>query len=170
MKTQLNKYPNTLFNLAKKIGMLKKITVELEKIKYLYRNEPIFKLLFETKRINQEEKKKIIKNTLMGFEPVVSEFLSILIDKKISKDLINIIDKFLNLSKKESYAHEIEITTSEQLDDTTQQLLSQTLNCNLKMTVDSSIIGGMRLRQGNKIFDNSISYQLNQLKKTLYNL
>ena len=52
----------------------------------------------------------------------------------------------------------------------TQQLLSQALNCNLKMTVDSSIIGGMRLRQGNKIFDNSISYQLNQLKKTLYNL
>ena len=102
MKTQMNKYPNTLFNLTKKIGMLEKITVELEKIKYLYRNEPIFKLLFETKRINQEEKKKIIKNTLIGFEPVVSEFLSILIDKKISKDLINIIDKFLIYQRKKA--------------------------------------------------------------------
>ena len=77
---------------------------------------------------------------------------------------------FLNLSKKERYTNEIAITTAEPLDDTTQHFLSQTLNCNLKITVDSSIIGGMRLRQGNKIFDNSISYQLNHLKKTLYNL
>ena len=169
MKSQINKYSNTLFNLTKQSGMLDKTTVELERVKYLYRNEPTFKLLFETKRINQEEKKEIIKNVLIGFEPLVGEFLSILIDKKISKNLINIIDKFLNLSKKERYTNEIAITTAEPLDDTTQHFLSQTLNCNLKITVDSSIIGGMRLRQGNKIFDNSISYQLNNLKKNLYN-
>ena len=32
------------------------------------------------------------------------------------------------------------------------------------------IIGGMKLRVGNNIFDNSINYQINQLKKTLHNV
>ena len=36
--------------------------------------------------------------------------------------------------------------------------------------LDSKLIGGMKLRIGNKIFDNSISYQINQLKKTLHNM
>ena len=35
---------------------------------------------------------------------------------------------------------------------------------------DLEIIGGIKLRIGNKIFDNSISYQINQLKKTLHNM
>jgi len=170
MKNQINKYSNALFNVAKKGGQLDKISAELENIKYLYRKEPTFKLLFETKRINQKIKKNIIKNILVNFDSFISELLYILIDNKDSKILINIIDKFQNLSKKEHSTSEIEIITSAKLDDTTQQFLSQKLNCNLKATVDASMIGGLRLRQGNKIFDNSISYQLKQLKKTLYNL
>jgi len=170
MNNQINKYSNALFNIAKKGGHLDKISAELENIKHLYRTEPTFKLLFETKRINQKTKKNIIKNILVNFDSLISEFLYILIDNKDSKILINIIDKFRNLSKKERSASEIEIITSVQLDDNTKQFLSQKLNCNLKMTIDSSMIGGIRLRQGNKIFDNSISYQIEQLKKTLYNL
>ena len=53
------------------------------------------------KEFNQEQKKKIVKNILIGFNPLVGEFLSILIENKISKNLIDIIDKFLSLSKKE---------------------------------------------------------------------
>ena len=79
MKGQINKYPNTLFNLTKQNGMLDQITKELKEIKYLYKNEPTFKLLFETKRINQEQKKGVIKNVLVGFNPILGEFLSQLI-------------------------------------------------------------------------------------------
>ena len=35
---------------------------------------------------------------------------------------------------------------------------------------DPSIIGGLKLRVGNNVFDNSVSYQINQLKKTLHNM
>ena len=35
---------------------------------------------------------------------------------------------------------------------------------------DPKIIGGIKLRVGNNIFDNSVSYQINQLKKTLHNM
>jgi len=170
MKSQIKKYPNTLFDLGKQNGMLDEITRELGQIKYLYKNELTFKLLFETKKINQEQKKKILKNVLLGFTPLVSEFLSILIDNKMSKNLIGIIDKFLSLSKKERYANEIEVITVNQLDENLINELSNKLNCTIKTKIDKSMIGGIKLRKGNKIFDNSISFQLNNLKKTLYNV
>ena len=55
MNNQINKYSNALFNIAKKGGHLDKISAELDNIKHLYRTEPTFKLLFETKRINHYE-------------------------------------------------------------------------------------------------------------------
>ena len=87
-----------------------------------------------------------------------------------SKYLISIIDKFLTLSYIELHANEIEITSAQQLDEELKQFLVRKLNCAPKTTIDSSMIGGLKLRKGNKIFDNSISFQLNQLKKTLYNM
>ena len=76
----------------------------------------------------------------------------------------------LILANKELYANEIEITSAESLDEELKQNLAKKLDCSLKINIDSSMIGGIKLRKGNTIFDNSISSQLNQLKKTLYNM
>ena len=70
----------------------------------------------------------------------------------------------------------VEITTSEKLNDIDLQYISQSIHSTLNTSstinvkMDSSILGGIKLRVGNKIFDNSVSYQINQLKKTLHNL
>ena len=163
-------YSNTLFNIASKNDLLDQITLELEKIKYLYKTEPNFRLLFESKRINNESKQAIIKNILTTFEIVVVEFLCIMINQKCSKYLIQIIDRFMKLSKKIQHANEIEIITANQLDENLIGDLSNKLNCTIKTKIDKSMIGGIKLRKGNKIFDNSISFQLSNLKKTLHNV
>ena len=69
----------------------------------------------------------------------------------------------------------IDIITAQQMDESYLQSVVQKISNNINTNpdinniVDESIIGGMKLRIGNKIFDNSINYQLNQLKKTLHN-
>ena len=163
-------YSNTLFNIANKYDLLNQITSDLGKIKYLYKTESNFRLLFESKRINSETKQTILKNVLSSFENIIVEFLCIIIDQKSSKRLIQIIDKFIKLSRKAQHAHEVEIITADQLDENLINELSNKLNCTIKTTIDKSMIGGIKLRKGNKIFDNSISFQLNNLKKTLYNV
>jgi len=163
-------YSNTLFNIASKNDLLDQITLELGQIKSLYKTEPNFRLLFESKRINNESKQAIIRNVLTTFEIVVVEFLCIMINQKCSKYLIQIIDRFMKLSKKIQHANEIEIITANQLDENLIGELSSKLNCTIKTTIDESMIGGIKLRKGNKIFDNSISFQLSNLKKTLHNV
>ena len=163
-------YSNTLFNIANKYDLLNQITSDLGKIKYLYKTESNFRLLFESKRINNETKQNILKSVFATFDDVVVEFLCILIKQKYSKYLIQIIDKFTKLANKARDANEVEVITANKLEDNVITDLSNKLNCSVKTTIDQSIIGGIKLRKGNKIFDNSISFQLNNLKKTLYNV
>ena len=54
-------YATTLFNLGKKLDCISLIQNQLKSISYLYNKVPAFKLVFITKRINSENKVKIIK-------------------------------------------------------------------------------------------------------------
>ncbi len=167
---KISTYSNTLFNISNKYDLLTQTTSDLGKIKHLYKTEPNFRLLFESKRINNKTKQNILKSVFTAFDDVVVEFLCIIIEQKYSKYLIQIIDKFTKLANKVRNANEVEIITANQLDDNVITDLSNKLNCTVKTKIDQSIIGGIKLRKGNKIFDNSISFQLNSLKKTLYNV
>ena len=75
-----------------------------------------------------------------------------------------------------SSVSKVEITTAEKLNDSDLEYVSQAsynkLNTNQKINIktDANMIGGIKLRVGNKIFDNSVSYQIKQLKKTLHNM
>ena len=167
---KITKYSNTLFNIVNQNNLLVQTRLQLKKIKSLYKTEPNFRLLFESKRIAIDTKKTILKNVLHSFEDIVVEFLCILIEQKSSKHIIQIIDKFVRLANTEQNKNELEIITATQLTDDVIEQLSKQLNCLIKTSIDKSMIGGIKLRRGNKIFDNSISFQLNNLRKTLYNV
>jgi len=170
------KYAKTLFNLSKKSNCVSLIQNQLNSVSYLYNKVPAFKLVFITKRINPRDKVEIIKNVLKKFEPLIVEFILILIQNNQTFNLLDVIARFNNLVRADSNISKVEITTSEQLNDADLEHISQTI-CNklnsapkISIMTDSNLIGGMKLRVGNKIFDNSVSYQIKQLKKTLHNM
>ena len=94
MNSKVAKYSNILYTLSNKNNLLDKVSSQMALIKHLYKKEPNFRLLFETKRINNETKQNIIRQIFKGFEIVVIEFSCIIIQQKDSLHLINIINKF----------------------------------------------------------------------------
>ena len=170
MQNQINKYYNTLFNLCVKHDNLELISNELNFVKHLIRKESTFRLLYDSKKLTDENKCLIIKNTLNEFHDIVREFLCIIIINKKTKSLLEIINKFLNLADKELGKSKIEIYTADEVPTKDLEKLFQSLNLEIKTKIDKSLIGGIKIKHENKIFDNSIQYQLNQLKKTLHNL
>jgi len=169
-------YAKTLFEVSNKADCLKLIQNQLNSISYLFNKVPAFRLVLITKRIDNQNKVNIINNTLTMFEPLIREFLSIIINNNQTNNLLNIISRFNRLVNLRTDIQEIDIITANKLDEVEIQHLSQsicsTLNSNPKINIikDSNIIGGMKLRIGNKIFDNSVKYQINQLKKSLHNM
>tara|TARA_Y100001960_G_scaffold296091_1_gene341257 strand:+ start:498 stop:1025 length:528 start_codon:yes stop_codon:yes gene_type:complete len=170
------KYAKTLLDLSKKSDSVLLIQNQLKSISYLYSKIPAFKLVFITKRIEAVDKIEIIKNVLRDFEPLIVEFIAILINQNQTNNLLNIITRFNNMVSTDSNISEVEITTSGELTEKDLEYVSQAICNKLNSTpkintkIDSNIIGGIKLRVGNKIFDNSVNYQIKQLKKTLHNM
>tara|TARA_B100000029_G_scaffold502598_1_gene578122 strand:- start:1265 stop:1792 length:528 start_codon:yes stop_codon:yes gene_type:complete len=170
------KYAKTIFDLSKQSNSIPMIQNQMKIISYLYNKIAAFRLVFITKRINSEDKIKIIKNTLNDFEPLIVELIAILIQNNQTNNLLDVFSKFDSMANTDSKLNKIEITTSEKMTDEELEHISKTIseklnaNPNIRVNVDSNIIGGMKLRVGNKIFDNSVNYQIKQLKKTLHNV
>jgi F-type H+-transporting ATPase subunit delta len=169
-------YAKTLFDLCSKNNHVVLMKDQLKSIVYLYNKVPAFRLVLITKRINNKDKVNIISKALNKFDLLLVEFLSIIIENNQIGNLVDIIKRFDTLANKSGIINTVEITSAHQLDDQEFQSISNALNEKLDFTpeinqvVDSSILGGLKLRIGNNIFDNSVYYQINQLKKTLHNM
>tara|TARA_Y100001970_G_scaffold94838_1_gene119519 strand:- start:92 stop:622 length:531 start_codon:yes stop_codon:yes gene_type:complete len=171
------KYAQALYESSKDSKeLLENIQHEIEHVAYLYKKESAFRLVFNSMRITNDKKRNIIKGTLKQFSPIITEFLSIVIEHNQSNQLLNIISRFNHLVATHSNIQKIDIITAQELDQSYLNDIVQTLSATMNVKpsinhiVEPEIIGGMKLRIGNKIFDNSMRYQLNQLKKTLHNL
>jgi len=133
-------------------------------------------LVLITKRLDAKSKAEIINNTLTMFDALILEFLSILIYNNQIKNLLNIISRFNHMVSANSTINKIDLIVANKLEENEMQIIVESLckklssNPKINIIEDSNIIGGMKLRIGNKIFDNSISYQINELKKTLHNM
>ena len=169
-------YAKTLLDLSNKSDAISLIQNQLKSVSYLYNKVPAFRLVFVTKRIDTKKKIEIIKNTLKNFNPLIIEFISILIKNNQTNNLLDITTRFDNMASADSKISNVEITTSEKLNNEEVEHISKAISDKIKIKpkldvkTDPSIIGGIKLRVGNKIFDNSVSYQIKQLKKTLHNM
>ena len=74
------KYAETLFDICKKSNSDALIQEQLNAVKKLYSKVPIFRLILLTKRIQNNDKVDIIKNSLQSFNPIIIEFISIIIN------------------------------------------------------------------------------------------
>jgi F-type H+-transporting ATPase subunit delta len=170
------KYAKTLFDLSKQTNSVNKIKNELKAVAYLYNKVSAFRLVLITKRINAENKSNIICNALNKFEPLIVEFVLILIKNNQTNNLLDIIMRFNNMCSADFNMNKISVTTANKLSDSQLDNIANIIYSKIGFKpeidqfTDSELIGGIKLRIGNKIFDNSVSYQINQLKKTLHNM
>jgi F-type H+-transporting ATPase subunit delta len=171
-----HKYAKTLLNVSVKANIVLTVKKELQMVAYLFKKTSTFRLIFITKKIDLNKKSEIIHNALNMLSPLTLEFLTIIINNNHSNDLLNIISKFNHLSEHHLGVNNVDIITATKLSDEELNSLSQKIDGILNNSpsvnniTDPNIIGGMKLRVGNNIFDNSVSYQINQLKKTLHNM
>jgi F-type H+-transporting ATPase subunit delta len=170
------KYSKTLFEICTDANCINKINQELKIIANLYNKSSAFRMLLITKRLNNKDKVDIVSKTLNNFDQVIIEFLSIIISNNQSNKILDIIVKFNYLVKTHVDLKDVEITTANSLNEDSMNSLIENLKLHLKtkqkikIKIDPKIIGGIKLRIGNRILDNSVSYQIKQLKKTLHNM
>ena len=109
----------------------------------------------------------------MECHPIVSEFIGLVTDQNlvqlfslIEKSYIKIFEQKLNyLNVTAHVSSELSENESKELKESLESALGKSMDLSVK--VDPNLIGGIKLRVGNKFMDASIQNQLESMRQSL---
>lgn len=171
-------YGDALFELAiseNKIDDLLSEAVGL--ITVFEENEELLKLLNHPK-ITKDEKIKVMEDV---FKNNVSDdmvgFLTLIVKKDRHKDILDILNYFVNEVKEYKKIGIAYVTTAVDMTDSQKKAVEDKLinttsyeTFEMNYSVDNSLIGGMIIRIGDRVVDSTIKSKINELSKSLYNI
>ncbi|QUH24957.1 F0F1 ATP synthase subunit delta [Serpentinicella alkaliphila] len=168
------RYAQALFEVAYEENKHKEIEEELLALINIFETNPSFFELLKTPLITVEEKKQVLTEVIGGrVSTELFNFLNILLDKGREGFIFHISRHFKLLSDKvENITEAIAITAIPMnQDDLTrlEQKLSVVSKKKVKLVneVDSSVIGGILIKIGDKVIDGSIRNRLWNIKQQL---
>ena len=164
-------YARALFEAACDAGKLDLVRDQLGAFADALSANAEMQLFFFSPYFSSEEKRDGLARSLTGADPLISNFLTLLIERHRMPVL-----QLARLTFDELWEHEnklipVEVTSAIELSKSTvsdigKRIGEQTgLKVQLTSTVDPEIIGGIVLRVGNSILDASIRGRLEQLRK-----
>jgi F-type H+-transporting ATPase subunit delta len=171
------RYAQALLMIATERDALEQYREELEQFRQVLLANPEVKELLENPRVLLEEKKKTLDLLLEDFaSPIVYNFLHLILDKRREGFYLEVIKAY---NKYVDEAHNIvdaqvwsvaELTTKDY--QKLQQKLAQATGKNVRLQniIDTSLLGGIKVKVGDTIIDGSITKKLlllkNQLQRT----
>lgn len=177
--TQIAKnYANALIELTSNDGTAsqEKLLEEIKSVNELLSLEKNAKKIFENPGIPKEEKKILVKKL---FDSKVSQItlnlLFLLIDKQRFNLLSSIQDELTKLVNSIKGIVVAEVYSAKELDnprlDELKQVIKNTITTNKEVKIEAKIepelIGGVKIKVNNQLYDGSIKGRLDGLKRRL---
>lgn len=166
-------YAQALLELASEQNKLTKITSEIEAVLKLLKNND-FKLFMESPSIQINEKKKVLKNSLIDFNDVTLNFLYVLLDNRRFYCLENIYKNYKELMLKGKKTTNVTLHSQVKLTKAQIEKLKAPIEARLNSKnivieniVDPTLIGGIVIYADNTRIDLSTKGILNDLKESL---
>ena len=140
-------------------------------------NEELLKLLNHPK-ITKDEKVQVMEDI---FKNNVSDdmvgFLTLIVKKDRNNDMLDILNYFVSKVKEYKKIGIAHITTAVDMSDSQKKAVEDKListtnyqSFEMNYSVDSSLIGGMIIRVGDRVIDSTIKSKINELSKSLNNI
>ncbi|MEH7082306.1 F0F1 ATP synthase subunit delta [Neobacillus drentensis] len=168
------RYALALLNIAKETNSLGVIEEELRVVKEVVQYNPELKAILNSSKLSLEKKKEIIKTAFASVNVNVLNTLLILIDRHREDQIIDLANEFLELANEEMGVAEAEVYSTRALTDAEREAISSVFaakigkkSLKIENIVDSNLLGGIRLRIGNRIYDGSLRGKLDRLERKL---
>ena len=173
-ETVARNYAETLFELARRNESIQEYGDALGMVAGLLEDDSRFRTFVETPRIDDENKKDVIRKVFRDKAPKqVINFVLITIDKRRQTLLREISEEYSLLLDNHLGREHVEVTVARPLDDTTANVVSEQLSKMLgkqaipHIRVKPEILGGLIVRTGDMIYDGSVRRRLEGLRRRL---
>lgn len=169
------RYAQSLFELTIENGSLQKVEADLKSLKAMIADSADLRRLIDSPAFSAEDKGKGLAAVAKkaGFQALTTKFLGVVAANGRSGDLLGAIAAFTELSAKHRGVVTAEVTsavalTAAQLKGV-QTALAQAVGKTpeLSTRIDPSILGGVKVRVGSRLFDASLRSKLDSLKFAL---
>lgn len=172
--TAAQRYALALFQLAQQHNQLASVEEDLREVKVVFKENSDLQALLASPKLSLERKKELIRELFGKANPLVVNILQLLVDRKRINETVEIATEFEALSNDAQGIADAKVYSTRPLTDNERAAISsafahkvgkQTLR--IENEIDPSLLGGIRLQIGNRIFDSSVSAKLDRLKKQL---
>jgi len=169
------KYAKGLFTAAKELNKTKEFGEELNQIKDLLISMPEVLSALQNPIYPPDLKMEIIEEILkvMKVDPEIERFLKLLVERRRIQYIREIVTMYQELLDEELNIARGEVITAYPLSEEEKKELEEVLKNYLKKEVileskvDEGIIGGIKIRIGDLIFDGTLKTQLNKMKEII---
>ncbi len=160
-------YARSLLDLAKEAQAVEAIAADLEAVSALLAQEPALEAFLASPYFAEQTKRDVVRKVLTGkLNDLTLHFLCVMIDHSRGALLPGIIDRFRQLHREYQGYEAVTVTVAqglsrEQIDKLAQDLTqAMRAKIDLEVQVDPSILGGIIIRHGDQMLDNSVRGRL----------
>ena len=169
-----DRYAESLFDLAKEENKVTQYLDDIKLVGEVLDSDPQIVQFFNHVLIENEKKIQLLDQSFKGnVDQYVLNFLKLLVQSRRIRYIDDIIKSYINLSNQYLGIEEGTIYTPYKLTDQQiqdiEKAISQKENkkVTLKVSIDPSLLGGIKVQIANRIYDGTIKNKVEMLKKEL---
>ena len=164
-------YARSLFEAAQDADKLDEVHEQVGQVADALDEDRDLQVFFFSPYLTPDEKKDGLHKAVSDSEPIVQNFLELLIENHRMPALLRIRREFDRLWDEENKLLPVQITSAVELDEEVVRQIGDRIGeqtgrkVELSATVDPDVLGGLVVRVGNTVLDASIRHRLDQLRK-----
>jgi len=166
-------YATALYEAAEEEGHVDQVSRDLGEFVRAMEASPELRQLVAAEEISDARKTQVLMELTEGGDELVRNLLRLLVDKSREGELAGVYRAFVQLVERARGIVHVEVTTAVPLTAALQDALRAKIESSLHktveltVTVDQEILGGLRLRIGDRVADASVRHRLEQLREVL---
>lgn len=166
-------YATALYQAATEAGRTEQVRRDLDEFVRAAAGSAELRHLLVTDEISNPKKKAILIELTEGGEEMVRNLLRILVDKSRESEVSAIFRAYVGLVEEAQGLVHVEVASAMPLPAEIQETLRAKLAASLgktielKLSVDKELLGGLKLRIGDRVADASVRHQLERLRESL---
>jgi F-type H+-transporting ATPase subunit delta len=168
------RYAQALFQLAEDHMKVDQIGEELETVREVFRENPSIYTFLKHPKITTTDKKRVVTKSFQALSAEVLNTLKLIVDRHREDIILEVIEEYMAKISDQKGVAQATVYSVRKLSDKEKQKISKTFaskvgkqSLNITNNIDSSLLGGIRVRIGNRIFDGSVSGKLNRMEREL---
>lgn len=170
------RYAQALFDAAREQDLVEAVADDLAALMQALTASPELERFFFHQRLTGDKKQALLMPVLQEIlhEQITRNFILLLWQKKRESELVGIVDAYQAALREARGQLVAEVTATRQLGASELEQLGQQVKkmtgcqaVELQTKVDKSILGGLVLRIGDKVYDGSLARRLQQLRQKL---